>query len=79
MLLETTPDTSAFMIAGYTVAFVVMGLYVASLFIRNRNLDRDAEMLKTLFEAESSPSSKKEAGKSAKKPAPKKKSVSKKK
>lgn len=47
-LLETTPDTSGYMIAGYVVAFAVMGIYVASLYIRNRNLNRDLETLESM-------------------------------
>ena len=39
--LDTPPDTSQYMIAGYAIAFGVMLIYVASLFIRYRNLDRD--------------------------------------
>ena len=48
MFLQTpTPDTSGYMIAGYVISFVTMGIYVASLFLRNRNLNQD---LKTLEE-----------------------------
>ena len=47
-LLETTPDTSGYMIAGYVVAFLTMGIYVASLYIRNRNLKRDIETLESM-------------------------------
>ena len=45
---EPTPDTSGYMIAGYVVAFVVMGLYVASFYLRNRNLNRDLAMLEEM-------------------------------
>ncbi len=45
---EPTPDTSGYMIAGYAVVFIVMGLYVVSLYLRNRNLNRDVEMLEEL-------------------------------
>lgn len=45
---EPTPDTSGYMIAGYAVVFIVMSLYVASLYLRNRNLNRDLEMLEEL-------------------------------
>lgn len=44
---ETTPDTSGYMIAGYAVAFIVMGLYLLSLYLRNRNLERDVEALES--------------------------------
>jgi hypothetical protein len=36
------------MIAGYAIAFGVMFLYVASLFIRFRNLRRDMSMLEDM-------------------------------
>ena len=48
MFLETIPDTSGYMIAGYTVAFLVMGIYVLSMYLRNSNLERDAETLRSL-------------------------------
>ena len=47
-LLETTPDTSSYMIAGYAIAFGVMLIYVASLFIRFRNLNRELSMLEEM-------------------------------
>ena len=45
LFLEAPPDTSQYMIAGYIISFVVMILYVASLFIRFRNLNRDLSTL----------------------------------
>jgi len=48
MFLQTTPDTSGYMIAGYTIAFTVMGLYLLSIYLRNRNLKRDLETLESL-------------------------------
>jgi hypothetical protein len=48
MFLETIPDTSGYMIAGYVFAFVVMGIYVFSMYLRNANLKRDAETLESL-------------------------------
>ncbi|MBI5964632.1 MAG: hypothetical protein HY863_14225 [Chloroflexi bacterium] len=56
--MEAIPDTSGYMIAGYVFAFVVMGIYVFSLYLRNSNLKRDAETLDSL-QAEQSSSSKK--------------------
>ena len=53
MLLETTPDTSGYMIAGYVFSFVVMGIYVFSMYLRNANLKRDAETLESLQAEES--------------------------
>jgi hypothetical protein len=47
---QAPPDTSQYMIAGYAVAFGVMLLYVASLFIRFRNLNRDISMLEEMDE-----------------------------
>jgi len=48
--MESIPDTSGYMIAGFVVSFVTMGVYVLSLYIRNRNLTRDVETLKSLDE-----------------------------
>ena len=49
---ETTPDTSGYMIAGYVVTFVIMGIYVASLYLRNRNYQQDIAMLEEIEKAE---------------------------
>jgi CcmD family protein len=46
--LETPPDTSGYMIAGYAIAFVVMLIYVVSLILRYRNLNRDLSMLEEM-------------------------------
>ena len=46
--METTPDTSQYMILGYTVFFIVSAIYLVSLAIRNRNLQRDLQMLEEL-------------------------------
>jgi hypothetical protein len=46
--METTPDTSVYMIAGYALTFIVLGIYLASLYIRNVNLKRDLETLESL-------------------------------
>lgn len=48
VLLETIPDTSQYMIAGYIISFGVMLLYVISLFLRSRNLKQDLAMLENL-------------------------------
>jgi hypothetical protein len=42
---EATPDTSGYMIAGFVITFLVMGLYVASIYLRSRNLKQDMSML----------------------------------
>jgi hypothetical protein len=47
-LQEITPNTSAYMIAGYVVIFGVILIYLASLAIRRRNLKQDLEMLEDL-------------------------------
>jgi CcmD family protein len=44
----TTPDTSSYMIAGYAISFVVIGLYLVSLFARWKNLSQDEAMLEEL-------------------------------
>ena len=48
MFLQTTPDTSGYMIAGYVVAFTVIGLYLMSMYMRRRNLNRDLESLQSM-------------------------------
>lgn len=45
---ETTANTNSYMIAGYAVAFIVMALYVVSLYIRTRNLNQDLTTLEEL-------------------------------
>jgi hypothetical protein len=52
-LQEATSDTSGYMIAGYAVAFMVMGLYVLSMYLRNRNLKQDLTTLEELDESDS--------------------------
>jgi len=55
MFLQTpTPDTSGYMIAGFVVSFLVMGLYVASIYLRNRNLNQDKAMLEEMDNQSSS-------------------------
>jgi hypothetical protein len=46
--MEVTPDTSNYMIAGFVVSFVTMGLYIVSLYLRSRNLKQDIETLESL-------------------------------
>lgn len=45
---EFTPDTSRYMVLGFSVSFVVMTLYVFSLYIRARNLYRDLTLLEEM-------------------------------
>ena len=47
-----TPDTSQYMIAGYIISFLVMGLYLASIYLRSRNLKQDMAMLEEMEKAE---------------------------
>jgi hypothetical protein len=44
----STPDTSAYMVAGYVIFFIITVIYAVSLFIRERNLKRDLVMLENL-------------------------------
>lgn len=46
--MESVPDTNGYMIAGYVVAFVTMGIYIFSMYIRTRNLKRDLETFEAL-------------------------------
>ena len=48
MFLQSIPDTSGYMIAGYAIAFLVMILYIASMILRNRNLKQDLTMLEEM-------------------------------
>jgi hypothetical protein len=45
MLQQAPAETTRYMVAGYTVIFSVMLLYIISLIIRHRNLKRDLEIL----------------------------------
>ncbi len=45
---QGTPDTSVYMIAGYTIFLVVSLIYLASLLLRARNLNRDLDTLEDL-------------------------------
>jgi hypothetical protein len=74
--LDAPPDTSAYMIAGYTVFFIVAAIYVVSLLVRWHNLHQD---MTTLEAIEKENKVKKEKTiKSAKRKATKKKIVEKK-
>lgn len=45
---EATPNTSMYMIAGYSVFFSVTVIYLISLFLRWRNLKRDLQTLEDM-------------------------------
>jgi len=47
-LLDAPPDTSAYMIAGYVVFFIVAAIYILSLLVRWRNLHQDMTTLETI-------------------------------
>ncbi len=49
LFLEQAPiETTAYMVAGYAVIFGVMLIYLISLFVRNRNIRQDLEVLQEL-------------------------------
>jgi hypothetical protein len=48
ILQQAPAETTRYMIAGYIVIFSIMLLYVLSLVIRRRNLERDLETLKEM-------------------------------
>ncbi len=48
MQAQGPAETSAYMIAGYAVIFIVMFLYLGSLTVRKRNLEQDIALLETL-------------------------------
>ena len=54
MFLVTAPDTSVYMIAGFVITFLAIGLYVFSLYLRHRNLYR-ALKTKEIINSESKP------------------------
>jgi hypothetical protein len=48
LLQEGPADTTSYMIAGYAVIFGVMLLYLISLFVRQRNLQKDLEVFEEI-------------------------------
>jgi hypothetical protein len=53
MLFQDGPaNTTTYMIAGYFVIFGVMLIYLLSLYLRQRNLRQDLEVLEDLDELE---------------------------
>jgi len=48
---DTPPDTSAYMIAGYSIFLILAILYLISLFIRTRNLNQDLAVLESMKES----------------------------
>ena len=47
-ILKQTADTWRYFVMGYAVFFGVLGLYVASYFLRFRNLNQELELLEEL-------------------------------
>ena len=50
LIQDATPDTSAYMIAGYAIFFVLILIYLVSLFVRSRNLNADLTVLESMKE-----------------------------
>lgn len=48
ILAQGPIETTNYMIAGYAVIFGVMAIYLVSLVVRRRNLERDLEVLEDL-------------------------------
>lgn len=44
----SAPDTSIYMIAGFVISFVTLGIYILSLRIRMQNFQRDLEALESI-------------------------------
>ena len=51
-LQEGPANTTSYMIAGYAVIFGVMLIYLISLLIRQRNLQKDLEVLEEIQDEE---------------------------
>jgi hypothetical protein len=47
-LLDAPPDTSAYMIAGYVIFFIIAAIYIVSLLVRWRNLNQDMTTLEAI-------------------------------
>ena len=47
-ILLQPADTWNYFVMGYAICFTVMGLYLASYFMRFRNLNRELELLEEL-------------------------------
>ncbi len=45
---NSPPDTSAYMIAGYAIFFLILAIYLASLLVRARNLRQDVATLESM-------------------------------
>ena len=48
LLQEGPADTTTFIVAGYAIIFGAMPLYLISLLVRQRNLQKDLEVLEEI-------------------------------
>lgn len=72
-LQETPPDTSAYMIAGYALFFLIGAIYLLSLFVRRGNLERDLKTLESLqSESRQAPAKAARKAPAKRRPAPRK-------
>jgi cell division protein FtsL len=46
--LDAPPDTSVYMIAGYTIFFIIAAIYIVSLLVRWHNLHQDMTTLEAI-------------------------------
>lgn len=49
---EAPADTFSYMVLGFGVIFAVMGLFIASLVVRFRNLNRDLKLIDDIDDKE---------------------------
>ena len=47
-LLQDTPNTVNYLVAGYTILIGLLVLYIASWKVRRRNLEKDLELIESL-------------------------------
>ncbi len=45
---DATPDTSSYMILGYSIFFIITAIYLISFFVRSRNLKQDLSLLESM-------------------------------
>jgi hypothetical protein len=50
--MDTIPNTTDYMTAGFVVSFLTLGIYVLSIYIRNKNLKRDLDTLEDMEKSE---------------------------
>jgi hypothetical protein len=50
--LDLTPDTSGYLYLGYGFLFVMMAIYLISIYLRQRNFKRDVELMEELEKKE---------------------------